>query len=150
MDFRHWLKITLAWLLFTTGFVLWLWTPGIGSILGALLSILTSNYAFMTLQERRERRESLDRQVGKRELIGIVLLLAGVTSLVLLAFFTQGRDWATFDVKEKLREPLFALVLYALVAVPTLRRWHRRLARIDLPVAKERERKARKSPPWLG
>lgn len=126
MNFRHWLQITLAWLLFTTGFGLWLWAPGIGSTLGGLLAVLTSYYAFSTPQERR-----LDQQVGKRQLVDIALLLAGLTFLVLLAFFTQGRDWATLDVKEKLREPLFALVFYALVAVPTLRRWHRRLARTE-------------------
>lgn len=120
---KIWLQITLAWLLFTTGFGLWIWAfPGVGSFPGLLLVVLTSNYAFTA---RQNRRELLDRRVGKRDLIAIGLLFIGVYLLALLA------DYFAFDLKEKLREPLVGLVLYALVVVPVLRRWYRRLTRTE-------------------
>jgi len=125
LTFRQWLHITFAWLLLTIGFVLWLWAPVYGSILGLLLMVFTSHYAFTT---RQARRAALDQQVDKREL---VLVTAALILIVALLIFLelQGGDAESFDVKEKLREPLSALALYALLVSPTAWRWYRLLTR---------------------
>jgi hypothetical protein len=126
LNFRDWLHLALVWSLMTTGFALWLWASNPGSALGLILMVFTGHYAFT---KRHERTAALGRQVGKGELIATTLLIAGACLLLALAVFTQGRALSSGDLKERLREPIFALALYALMVGPTVWRWHGRLAR---------------------